>query len=163
MNKYLVKIFFDGSCYNGKRIGKKSLTQVDKSMSTMGIGVVSVVKDKVHKQIKISGGLGTNNVAEWLGGVYALTLAREYYETYYDVEVRIYTDSQLIANQFNGVWKIKEKEFLELYRECKSIAKEMPVPERVRFNWIPREQNKIADKLSKEANPYYRNKLKIKA
>ncbi len=129
----------------------------------MGIGVVSVVKDVEHKTICVSAGLGTNNIAEWLGGIYALTLAREYYETYYDVEVSLYTDSAVIANQFNGSYKVKQKEFKVLYEEAKAIVRDCPDLKNIKFIWIPREQNILADKASKKANPYYKLKKKIKA
>ena len=119
----------------------------------MGIGVVSVVRGKKHRKLRVSEGIGTNNVAEWLGAIYALLLAIDYYEQYDDVECKIYTDSQLIANQFNGHWQVKQKELRPYYNEAQELLKRLPKFHRL--NWIPRERNHWADKASKEANPYY--------
>ncbi len=163
MTKIVVKIFFDGSCWNGKRIGHKKLSRIDKSQSTMGIGVVAVVNNKAHRSERHTAGIGSNNIAEWMGAVLAFKMAEKYYEEFHDVECRVYTDSQMVANQFNGHWQIKakNKEFVEHYNQAKEIARRLPHFHRL--NWIPREENSLADAQSKLANPYHIEKENRKA
>jgi len=59
----------------------------------------------------------------------------------------IYSDSQLIVNQMNGKWSAGQGTYLPYYRLA---AKEfITFSEFMSIKWIPREQNEIADELSK--------------
>lgn len=156
--KQLVKIFFDGSCWNGQRLGGRKYTEVDKSNSSMGIGVVVVANDLVLQNISYAAGIGSNNEAEYIGAITALHLAKEYYDKYHDVDVKIFSDSLLICNQFNGHWGCKAKELKPLLKRAKEVSDLLPWFHRI--TWIPREENALADVQSKNGNPYHRAKKK---
>ena len=88
-------------------------------------------------------GVATNNVAEYRGLIAGLELYREYAEGA-DLEVRL--DSKLVVEQMSGNWKIKHPSMRPLAVEANKLA-----PFGTRFVWVPREQNKEADRLANEA------------
>jgi ribonuclease H / adenosylcobalamin/alpha-ribazole phosphatase len=88
-------------------------------------------------------GVATNNVAEYRGLIAGLHLYREYAEGA-DLEVRL--DSKLVVEQMAGNWKIKHPSMRPLAIEANELA-----PFGTRFVWVPREQNKEADRLANEA------------
>jgi ribonuclease HI/probable phosphoglycerate mutase len=63
-------------------------------------------------------------------------------------DVTVYTDSQLVANQINGLYKIKN---MTLFQYVKKIKQTISNFDRFAINYIPREQNREADKLAKNA------------
>ena len=89
-------------------------------------------------------GSATNNVAEYQGLIAGLQAAREVGAT--DVDVRM--DSKLVVEQMSGRWQVKHPSMKPLAREAADLVRGF---ERVRFSWIPREQNKHADRLANEA------------
>jgi len=93
-----------------------------------------------------SGPGATNNVAEYTAVIRALEwlLGRGLKDE--DVEVR--SDSQLCMFQLNGVYAVRSPRILPLYEEAVSLARRF---RRVRFRWVPREQNGEADALSRRA------------
>ena len=56
-------------------------------------------------------------------------------------------DSKLVVSQLSKQWKINLPHLRELAQEAWRIADGMSVT----YEWIPRERNKRADKLSNEA------------
>ncbi|MFF8604945.1 bifunctional RNase H/acid phosphatase [Streptomyces sp. NPDC015346] len=89
-------------------------------------------------------GVATNNVAEYKGLVAGLKAARELFP---DAVVHVRMDSKLVVEQMSGRWKIKHPDMKPLAAEAARI---FPVG-RVRYEWIPRDQNKHADRLANEA------------
>ncbi|MFE9006526.1 bifunctional RNase H/acid phosphatase [Streptomyces sp. NPDC007875] len=89
-------------------------------------------------------GTATNNVAEYKGLIAGLRAA---YALDPAAEVRVRMDSKLVIEQMSGRWKIKHPDMRPLAAEAKAI---MP-PGQVAYEWIPREQNKHADRLANEA------------
>ncbi|WP_369258401.1 bifunctional RNase H/acid phosphatase [Streptomyces sp. R35] len=89
-------------------------------------------------------GIATNNVAEYKGLVTGLRAARELDPT---ASVRVRMDSKLVVEQMSGRWKIKHPDMKPLAAEASRI---LP-PTQVTYEWIPREQNKHADRLANEA------------
>ena len=73
--------------------------------------------------------------------------------------IRINTDSQLIYNQIIGDWNCNQENLKLLLEEVWRLVKEIKKP-LILFNWCPREtpMQQIVDKLSKEANPYFKEK-----
>ncbi len=55
-------------------------------------------------------------------------------------------DSKLVVEQMSGNWKIKHPSMRPLADEAKQVA-----PAGTRYVWVPREQNKEADRLANEA------------
>jgi len=88
-------------------------------------------------------GVASNNVAEYRGLIAGLELYREHADGA-DLEVRL--DSKLVVEQMSGNWKIKHPSMRPLAEEARGLA-----PAGTRFVWVPREQNKEADRLANEA------------
>ena len=115
-----------------------------------GIGVLVIHPDGNRKEIRKHIGRGTNNEAEYK----ALIAALGYLVTEGTSEVRIHTDSQLVASQMNGLWKVKDPKLRILHSEAKKLASSLPTLE---IEYIPREKNAEADGLANEAIDRYFN------
>ncbi|MDH5279345.1 MAG: bifunctional RNase H/acid phosphatase [Actinomycetota bacterium] len=85
-------------------------------------------------------GVASNNVAEYRGLIAGLRAARAI-DPGAAVDVRL--DSKLIVEQMSGRWKIKHADMRSLATEARGL---MPV-ESVTYTWVPREQNRDADRL----------------
>ena len=90
-------------------------------------------------------GVATNNVAEYRGLVAGLRAARELDST---AKIHVRMDSKLVVEQMSGRWKIKHPDMKPLAAEA---ARVFPTAGQVTYEWIPREQNKHADRLANEA------------
>jgi probable phosphoglycerate mutase len=88
-------------------------------------------------------GVASNNVAEYSGLIAGLRLAEEFAPEA-DIEVRM--DSKLVVEQMSGRWKIKHASMRPLAMEANRLA-----PFGTTYTWMPREQNKHADRLANEA------------
>jgi ribonuclease HI len=109
-----------------------------------GIGVVfSDEKGKVLETHKGYIGEATNNVAEYRALVEALRIMKKFDAK--DIEIRL--DSELVVKQMRGEYKVKEPALKELNIK----AKELAFFKGIIFKHIPREKNKLADKLVNEA------------
>jgi ribonuclease H / adenosylcobalamin/alpha-ribazole phosphatase len=89
-------------------------------------------------------GIETNNVAEYRGLIAGLTAARELGAR----RVSVRMDSKLVVEQMKGTWQVKHPGLRELAREAVALRQQF---DDVTFAWIPREQNKHADRLANEA------------
>ncbi|MFM9551691.1 MULTISPECIES: bifunctional RNase H/acid phosphatase [Streptomyces] len=111
-------------------------------------GYGSVVLDAVTGETLVEAaeyiGVATNNVAEYRGLIAGLKAARELDP---EASVRVRMDSKLVVEQMSGRWKIKHPDMKPLAAEA---ARVLP-PGRVTYEWMPREQNKHADRLANEA------------
>lgn len=114
-----------------------------------GIGVLIIDSSGKRTELKKYLGEKTNNQAEYS----ALILALENLINLKDSEIIIQTDSQLIANQMNGSWRVKDKGLKSLYTLAKKLCEQYS---KLSINYIPRTQNKEADRLANEAiNEYF--------
>ncbi|WP_420706069.1 reverse transcriptase-like protein [Streptomyces sp. Mg1] len=89
-------------------------------------------------------GVATNNVAEYKGLIAGLKAARELAP---DAQVLVRMDSKLVVEQMSGRWKIKHPDMKPLAAEAATVLPRSQVT----YQWIPREQNKHADRLANEA------------
>ncbi|MEV5309226.1 bifunctional RNase H/acid phosphatase [Streptomyces sp. NPDC052610] len=89
-------------------------------------------------------GVVTNNVAEYRGLLAGLRAAHRLDPA---ARVHVRMDSKLVVEQMSGRWKIKHPDMKPLAMEASRIFP----PDRVTYEWIPREQNKHADRLANEA------------
>jgi ribonuclease HI len=88
----------------------------------------------------------SNNVAEYTGIIKALDWLLEY--NYNDQKIIIRGDSQLVINQIKGKYKVRAVKIIPLYQKVKSIISKF---KDIKIEWIPRDKNKEADKLSNKA------------
>jgi len=89
-------------------------------------------------------GTATNNVAEYRGLIAGLRAAHAI-DPAATVDVRM--DSKLVVEQMSGRWKIKHPDMQPLAAEAKAIFPRG----KVGYTWMPRAQNKHADRLANEA------------
>ncbi len=110
-----------------------------------GAGIVSydesgneVWRESVHL------GTMTNNMAEYEALVRGLRKARE-------MEAKslvVYTDSELVARQVSGSYKVKNDRLKPYLQEAQRLIEEF---RKFEIQYIPREKNGLADKLAKSA------------
>lgn len=124
------------------------------SRGNPGEGAIGVVfsdeKEKIIKSYSEAIGFCTNNEAEYKALIFALKKAKLVFGKdnikSYEIEVR--SDSELLINQMNGKYKIQDERMGKLFLEVWNLRVELP---KIKFISIPRELNKIADKLANEA------------
>jgi ribonuclease HI len=89
-------------------------------------------------------GRATNNVAEYRGLILGLDRARAVGAT----EIELYNDSELVAHQINGRYKVKHADMKPLYLDAMERLREFG---RWRVRSVPRAQNAAADALVNQA------------
>ena len=113
MEKSHYKIYFDGSCSNGGN-------------QIMGIGLVVFKDDEIIHELAHQAGKGTSNIAEWMGCVLAMKAALLLSREDENCRITVYSDSQLIVNQFIGQYAIKKPEFKPYYNKATEYKSNMP-------------------------------------
>ena len=89
-------------------------------------------------------GTATNNVAEYRGLLLGLDRARALGAT----EVEVVNDSELVAKQVNGVYKVKHPDMKPLHAAARAALGEF---DRWSVRSVPRAENAAADALVNEA------------
>jgi ribonuclease HI len=113
----------------------------------MRVGVILKGEDE-EVMYKKSYGWGTSNRAEWLAFIDGLRIAGALGYS----EVRVISDSELLVNQWNGEYRVRDEKLRELFQTAKKLA--------VRFNrvevvWVGRDGVEAAHRL---AGKYERRK-----
>lgn len=93
-------------------------------------------------------GIATNNVAEYQAVITALEWLKNFVGFKVE-EAKFYLDSQLVVNQLNGVFKIKEEHLRKMIQKINLLKQSMGIS--LTFEYIPREQNRVADSLVNQA------------
>jgi ribonuclease HI len=101
--------------------------------------VICKLDDTVVEKSGYYMGVATNNQAEYLGMIKGVERARDLGID----RIHLYSDSQLVVNQMNGFYKVKNQELLPLHLQLKQLADSF---EEVSFHHIPRALNAEADK-----------------
>lgn len=128
---YKVTLYTDGSCQGNPGEG--------------GAGVV--VKNEQGETIScIKRYLGpvTNNIAEYQALIVGLQEAQRLGAT----DVAIYLDAELVVNQITGVYRVRDRRLKTLEGEVKRLLGGFA---RWVIRQIPREENREADRLAREA------------
>lgn len=119
-----------------------------------GIGVVISTEDgTVLREIGEYIGKTTNNVAEYSALLRGLQEALKLGAT----QVEISTDSELMARQIAGVYKVKSELLKPLYEQAMTILRHF---KSAKISHVMREFNKRADELANEGIKKYKNSLK---
>ncbi len=90
-------------------------------------------------------GINTNNVAEYSGVLYALLYIKEHFDKKAPHQIEVIADSQLIAQQLSGNYKVRNANLKLLFDQIKSLEFELG---HVSYRNVPRAQNTLADKLA---------------
>jgi len=109
------------------------------------------VTGKAIQEVSKSLGVQTNNWAEYEAVILGLNALKKivpsHKREYVDIEVKM--DSQLVARQLSGEYQIKEETlFPQFIKVWNMKVADFP---NIKFTYIPREQNKEADRLANEA------------
>jgi ribonuclease HI len=106
----------------------------------------AVIKDGAGKLRLICGkylGIATNNAAEYTAVLLALEKLRtELGEASGESQLQFFTDSNLVASQLSGTFRIKSPELGKLVIKIRSLEQNFQT---VSYQHIPREQNREAD------------------
>lgn len=86
----------------------------------------------------------SNNVAEYSGfkAILEYLIAKGLNKE----RITIHGDSMLVLRQMFGTWKIKQGYYVPIALQCKKLLKQFP---NITGEWIPRDENSLADELSK--------------
>jgi ribonuclease HI len=111
-----------------------------------------VIRDDSRRVLQRKSGLVgkgpamSSNVAEYAALCEALGFLLT--NKHQDSIIEVRSDSTLVVNQMSGKWKFRKglyrEKYLEAVRLCARFAK-------LRFRWIPRDENEEADQLTREA------------
>jgi ribonuclease HI len=117
-----------------------------------GCGAV-VVDGAGHliKKVFKSLGIATNNEAEYNAVILGLETLKKLVsgDKLRQSEIEIRMDSQLVANQLSGVYQLREEKLFPFFIKIWNYqVKDFP---RIKFTYIPREENSLADGLANEA------------
>jgi ribonuclease HI len=110
-----------------------------------GIGVAVYSADgkllKKHSQYL---GERTNNEAEYEAVIAALSLAAAIGAS----ELSFYLDSELVVRQLTGIYRVRNSRMQELLLRVRNLETKF---KKIKYQNIPREKNRLADKLVNEA------------
>jgi ribonuclease HI len=107
-----------------------------------GIGaVIYDAKGQVIAEISEFLGTATNNQAEYKALIAALKKAKELGVK----ELECYLDSELVVKQLKREYKVKNADLAPLFLQIHNLTISF---KNITFHHIPREQNKVADKLA---------------
>lgn len=93
-------------------------------------------------------GIKTNNFAEYTALMLALKkvnqlLKEEEYKN--ATEIKVFSDSELMVRQVNGIYKIKNPEIKDFIIQLRLLEAEIKIP--ITYTHILREKNSLADSL----------------
>ena len=113
--------------------------------------VISDEQNKVLKKVSKFLGVATNNEAEYQAVILGLETLKKMYgvDKLKEVEIVVRMDSELVCKQLNGEYQMKEEKLVPFFMKIWNMkVKDIP---NVKFTYVPREQNSIADGLANEA------------
>jgi ribonuclease HI len=124
-------VYVDGSCSGNPGEG----------------GAGAVIKDErggIVSRIKKYLGPVTNNIAEYRALIAGLQEAHRLGSK----AVEVYLDSELVVNQINGVYRVRDAKLKTLEEE---VRRQLGHFASWSIKYIPREENREADRLAREA------------
>tara|TARA_Y100001970_G_C13989902_1_gene727669 strand:- start:38 stop:574 length:537 start_codon:yes stop_codon:yes gene_type:complete len=119
--------------------------EFDEDLKPNNAGIGGLIKkgDKLIYSFSKNIGIRTNNEAEYSALIEGIKACLDH-KIYH---INIFSDSELVVNQVNGKYKLKDPKMIKLHDEVKKICSKLT-------SWtithVRREQNIEADELSKE-------------
>ncbi len=123
----MIRVFIDGASKNNPGLS--------------GAGVVLYRNSRKIKELSVFLGKTTNNCAEYASFILGLQEVVKLGEK----KASFYSDSQLLVNQINGIYKIKNQNLFLLQVIAKNLISAL---EEFKIEFIDREENKEADNLA---------------
>jgi len=118
----MIEIHIDGASKNNNVKGAVRRASICVVVLSENINIIEQIGDK------------TNNQAEWEALIEVLRIAQHQNWK----ELKIYSDSKLVVEQFNDRWDVKNDELLLSYIVAKTLA---GLFDMVDLQWISRSQN----------------------
>lgn len=150
----MIEVYFDGLCQPINPGGISCYAFIVKSGSRTIYSDYGIVGKPFSND-------STNNVAEYTALVKALQWLLE--KDLGSAKVEIKSDSKLVVNQLTGDYKVKAKRIISLYKQVLLLKSKF---QDVQIRWIPREENREADRLTNKAynkalqdNPEYLDRV----
>lgn len=107
--------------------------------------VIQNDKGEIISEMSKYFGIATNNQAEYQALVLALEKSKELLQGSSDQKIiECNLDSELVVNQLNGKYRIKNEGLKPLFKKISSLISKF---DSVAFFHIPRDRNRSADKL----------------
>jgi ribonuclease HI len=101
--------------------------------------------DKYAKRI----GIASNNVAEYTALIEALKAASSLLLKNPVTSVSVYSDSQLMVNQLNGSYRVKDGDLYNLFMQVRRLEADLRKP--IKYTHVLRGENMFVDSLVKKA------------
>lgn len=111
------------------------------------IGVVIDIDGKIQELSEYIGE-GTNNMAEYTAVIHGLEWVSANIQDS-DIFIDFFLDSQLVVEQLNGNYKMKNEGLKPLFWQIRELI--IKLGGKVTFSYIPRAQNAEADRLVNKA------------
>jgi ribonuclease HI len=127
-----IQVFFDGLCQPINPGG----------IACFGF-IIKNGANTIHREYGRAANISTNNVAEYTGIIRALEWLIA--NNYQNENIVIKGDSQLVIQQIKRNFKVKAPTIIPLYHKAMSLIWKF---NHIQFEWIPRELNWEADRLS---------------
>ena len=120
------------------------------SRGNPGPAAIGVYIETLDKKYAETIGTKTNNEAEYAALIFGLKKIKQLAgkAKTKSTEVECFLDSELVVNQMNHKYKLSEEHIQKAFLEIWNLMLDF---KNVKFFHIPREHNKIADKLVNEA------------
>jgi len=114
--------------------------------SGFGVAIYNQSKQPIV-QISKYIGIKTNNEAEYLALIAALTWIKDHQSAYTGAD--IFSDSQLLVRQVLKKYRVKAANIKPLYQQVTALLSAIHIP--LTFTEIYREKNELADSLANQA------------
>lgn len=112
--------------------------------AAIGCVLIDPHSGKILKEYKEAIGIETNNVAEYKALITGLELAKRYHPN----RLVCHLDSELIVKQLAGEYRVKMPTLQPLIDEIQELLQDF---KDVAFRFVPRSENRLADRLVNEA------------
>lgn len=132
----MIRAYFDGACEpnpGGKASYGYVVYQYDIKIHESG-----------HQLNPLENGHTSNNIAEYCGLIATLKYLLSH--KLLDHEIYVFGDSQLVIKQISGLWNVNKGLYVPYYKIAIKYAQLFT---NILFEWIPKERNTEADKLSR--------------
>jgi len=113
----------------------------------LGVVITTTAGQPLYQESKYLG-VKTNNEAEYLALIAALTWISQNQSQLQILKISFYSDSQLLVRQINGLYKVKSPHLKPLFSKVQTLLSLLPP---FTFQDIRREFNQLADQLANQA------------
>lgn len=92
-------------------------------------------------------GVASNNIAEYTALHEALQEIKKFIYKHSIKQIVVHSDSLLMVNQINGLYKVKNTPLHELLMKIRLLERDLPVP--IKYTHVMRGKNMVADAMVK--------------